>query len=188
MVFFWAPILSLIVPLSILISWKIVLSRLLKKAFSTLLLLGVKAVDSFNSEGPECPHSLSLSCKLTISKPKPPLSSKTLWNITLNQPTHTVVHAPSSNLFPESYLHQGCYKICFPNYPGFKLSKIVHPWKTRLLLTLVVKNLPANPGDKRDANSIPGSGRCPGGGHSNPLQCSCLENPHGQKSLVGYSP
>ena len=34
---------------------------------------------------------------------------------------------------------------------------------------LVVKNLPANIGDIRDAGSIPGSGRFPGGGHSNPL-------------------
>ena len=31
-------------------------------------------------------------------------------------------------------------------------------------------------------------GRSPGGGHGNTLQYSCLENPHGQKSLVGYSP
>ena len=30
---------------------------------------------------------------------------------------------------------------------------------------------------------IPGSGRSPGGGHGNPLQYSCLENPHGQRSL-----
>ena len=36
--------------------------------------------------------------------------------------------------------------------------------------------------------SIPGSGRSPGGGHSNPLQYSCLENPHGQRSLAGYTP
>ena len=36
--------------------------------------------------------------------------------------------------------------------------------------------------------SIPGLGRSPGGGHGNPLQYSCLENPHGQWSLVGYSP
>ena len=36
--------------------------------------------------------------------------------------------------------------------------------------------------------SVPGLGRSPGGGHGNPLQCSCLENPHGQRSLVGYSP
>ena len=36
--------------------------------------------------------------------------------------------------------------------------------------------------------SIPGSGRSPGEGNGNPLQCSCLENPHGQRSLAGYSP
>ena len=40
----------------------------------------------------------------------------------------------------------------------------------------VVKNLPANTGDIRDAGSIPRSGRSPGGGHGNPLQYSCLEN------------
>ena len=39
-----------------------------------------------------------------------------------------------------------------------------------------------------DLGSIPGLGRFPGGGHGNPLQYSCLENPHGQRSLVGYSP
>ena len=39
-----------------------------------------------------------------------------------------------------------------------------------------------------DLGSIPGSGRSPGGGHDNPLQYSCLENPHGLRSLVGYSP
>ena len=39
-----------------------------------------------------------------------------------------------------------------------------------------------------DLGSIPGLGRSPGGGHGNPLQYSCLENPHGQRSLVGYSP
>ena len=39
-----------------------------------------------------------------------------------------------------------------------------------------------------DLGSIPGLGRSPGRGHSNPLQCSCMENPHGQRSLVGYSP
>ena len=39
-----------------------------------------------------------------------------------------------------------------------------------------------------DLGLIPGLGRSPGGGHGNPLQCSCLENLHGQRSLVGYSP
>ena len=52
----------------------------------------------------------------------------------------------------------------------------------------MVKNLPANAGHLRDMGSIPGLGRSPGGGHGNPLQCSYLENPHGQRSLVGYSP
>ena len=42
---------------------------------------------------------------------------------------------------------------------------------------LVVKNLTANAGDIRDTDMIPGSGRSPGGGHGNPLQYSCLENP-----------
>ena len=39
-----------------------------------------------------------------------------------------------------------------------------------------------------DLGSIPGLGRYPGGGPGNPLQYSCLENPHGQRSLEGYSP
>ena len=56
------------------------------------------------------------------------------------------------------------------------------------LVALVVKNLPANAGDLRDVGSIPESGRSPGGGHGNPLQYSCLKNPHGQRSLVGYGP
>ena len=44
-------------------------------------------------------------------------------------------------------------------------------------VVLVVKNPPANAGDIRDAGSIPGLGRSPGGGHGNPFQYSCLENP-----------
>ena len=39
-----------------------------------------------------------------------------------------------------------------------------------------------------DLGSIPGLGRSLGGGHGNPLQYSCQENPHGQRSLTGYSP
>ena len=44
-------------------------------------------------------------------------------------------------------------------------------------VALAVKNLPANTGDVRDKGSMPWSGRSPGGGHGNPLQYSCLENP-----------
>ena len=49
------------------------------------------------------------------------------------------------------------------------------------LVAQTVKNPPT-------VGSIPGLGRSPGGGHGNPLQCSCLENSHEQSSLVGYSP
>ena len=43
-------------------------------------------------------------------------------------------------------------------------------------LSEMVKNLHANAGDIRDVYLIPGSGRSPGGGCGNPLQCSCLGN------------
>ena len=43
-------------------------------------------------------------------------------------------------------------------------------------MVLEIKNPSVNAGDIRDVGLIPGSGRSPGGGHSNPLQYSCLEN------------
>ena len=45
----------------------------------------------------------------------------------------------------------------------------------------VVKNLPANAGEM---SSIPGLGKSPGGGHGNPRQYYCLENPHGEAWLA----
>ena len=39
-----------------------------------------------------------------------------------------------------------------------------------------------------DLGSVPGSGKFPEEGNGNPLQYCCLENPHVQRSLVGYSP
>ena len=47
------------------------------------------------------------------------------------------------------------------------------------------KNLPANAGDM---GSVPWLERSPGEGNGNPLQYSCPEIPHGQRSLAGYSP
>ena len=59
---------------------------------------------------------------------------------------------------------------------SFYLSRgTLYPWVSQVVL--VIKNLLANAGDVRDEGSIPGSGRFPGGGPVNPLQCSCLENP-----------
>ena len=49
------------------------------------------------------------------------------------------------------------------------------PWASQV--ALVVKNPTANTGDVRDMGLIPALGRSPGGGHDNPLQYSCLENP-----------
>ena len=73
------------------------------------------------------------------------------------------------------------------------ILKLINPKNTGFYATLIltlnfptgsaVKNLPEG-----DLGSVPGLGRSPGGGHGNPLQYSCLENPHGQRSLVGYSP
>ena len=51
-------------------------------------------------------------------------------------------------------------------------------------MALVVKNLPAYAENIREADSIPRLERSSGGGHGNPLQDSCLENPHGQEPRV----
>ena len=51
----------------------------------------------------------------------------------------------------------------------------------------MIKNPPAMK-KTRNLGSIPGLGRSAGGGRGNPLQDSCLENPHGQRSLAGYGP
>ena len=60
-------------------------------------------------------------------------------------------------------------------------------------LSLSIQNFGGSVGKEstwnaRDLGLIPGLGRSSGGGHGNSLQYSCLENPHGQRSLAGYSP
>ena len=58
----------------------------------------------------------------------------------------------------------------------------------------VIKGFPGSSADKEsacnagDLGLIPGLERSPGGGHGHPLQYYCLENLHGQRSLVGYRP
>ena len=51
----------------------------------------------------------------------------------------------------------------------------------------MIKNPPAMQ-KIRNLGSIPGLGRSAGGGRGNPLQDSCVQNPHGQRSLAGYGP
>ena len=67
-----------------------------------------------------------------------------------------------------------------------KVTKIEHERVSQG--ALMVKNPPVNAGEVRDSGLIPGSRRFPGEEHSNPLQHSCLGNPHGQRSLAGDSP
>ena len=55
-------------------------------------------------------------------------------------------------------------------------------------MALVVKNLPDNIGDVRDLGSIPGLGRPPRGGNSNPFLVSLPRKSPGQRGLLGYSP
>ena len=53
-------------------------------------------------------------------------------------------------------------------------------------MPLVLKNHLPMQETIRDTGSIHGLGRSSGGGHGNPFQYSCLENPHGQRSLAAY--
>ena len=82
------------------------------------------------------------------------------------------------------YLH--CRGIWFNSW----VQKI--PWRKDRLPTPVFLGFPGSSGGKEstcnvgDLGLIHGLGRSPGGEHGNPLQYSCLENLHGQKSLAGY--
>ena len=68
------------------------------------------------------------------------------------------------------------------------------PWKRAWQPTPVFLVFPGGSDSKEstfnvgDLGSIPRLRRSPGGRHGNPLQDSCLENPHGQRSLAAYSP
>ena len=68
------------------------------------------------------------------------------------------------------------------------------PWRRHRLPTPVFISFPGSSAGKEathnagNLDSIPGFGRSPAGGHGNPPQYSCLENPHRQRSLVGYGP
>ena len=68
----------------------------------------------------------------------------------------------------------------FKTHVSNKTKQYFNPFKAyswASQVALVVKNSPANAGDVRYTGAVPASGRSPGGGHGNPLQHSCLENP-----------
>ena len=68
----------------------------------------------------------------------------------------------------------------------FLTINMYYLWDWASQLVLVVRNPPAKAGDVTDTGSTPELGRSPGEGHGNPLQYSCLEDPHGQRSLPSY--
>ena len=78
----------------------------------------------------------------------------------------------------------------FVRQPESGLCKLQHVGtKGASLEAQLVKSLPAMQQTwVQSLGSLPALARSPGGGHGNPLQYSGLENPHGQRSLAGYSP
>ena len=109
--------------------------------------------------------------------------------------TQVFSRVPAAQDRLKSYLcdaHPGkkCCLSVYGHSPGsiLILRCVVSRWYAYIWawqVALVVKNLSAKAGHVTDTGSIPGSGRSPGGGHGNPLQYPCLENPHGQRSLGG---
>ena len=84
---------------------------------------------------------------------------------------HYCFHLENSRLSPYTNLRgQGEQELMFLMLRSRNNLRASHT------VTLVVKNSPANAGD-RDADSILGSGRFPGGGHGNPARYYCLEDP-----------
>ena len=73
-----------------------------------------------------------------------------------------------------------CVSVCACIYLTVSLS--IHP-----LVFPGVSESKASTCNTGDLGLVPGLRRLPGGGHDNPLQYSCLENPYRQRSLVGYN-
>ena len=71
----------------------------------------------------------------------------------------------------------GVFLLIFFFFGGWGGSSVGHCLPRGFLIGLVVKNPTCNAGDPGDSGSIPGAERFPGGGHGNPLQYSCWENP-----------
>ena len=71
---------------------------------------------------------------------------------------------------------------------------LYHPLLLRLSIFPGIRGFHGGSGSKEstcnvgDLGLIPALGKSPGGEHGNPFEYSCLENPHGQRSLAGYSP
>ena len=107
----------------------------------------------------------------------------------LKKKTRLVMGFPSGISGREPICQCRRHKRC-----GFDPWVRMIPWRRDRLPTPASLGFPGGSAGKEsycnagDQSSVPGLGKSPGGGHANPLEYSCLENPHGQRSLVGYSP
>ena len=125
-------------------------------------------------------HSYSLIQPISTEPPDKPLKTKQDKNRPHDSLAQNwwvrIAHDHLNKIHPPSTANQTLQDL------AMRLSNLI-PYPLHLhyspatQVALEVKNLPANAGGVRDTSSIPGLGRSLGGGHSNPLQCSCLENP-----------
>ena len=76
-------------------------------------------------------------------------------------------------------------EVLLTKRPAEKYKELYHNGASLVAQIVEKKKSACNAGDP---GLIPGLERSPAGGHGNPLQYSCLENSHGQRSLAGYSP
>ena len=115
-------------------------------------------------------YNLQLDVKIKHSQIKMDWVESTFWASNVRIGSMSVSRALSS-LPSTRYLElmiKDCEYICIWLYRAV----VIWEWASQVVQWL--RNLPANRGD---SDSIPGSGRSPGEGNSNPLQYSCLKNP-----------
>ena len=101
-----------------------------------------------------------------------------MWTRTANLRTEELTYHRPSSAGKESSCIVGDPNLIpgSGRFPGEGIGyPIQYSWASLVTPTCNAENL----------DSVPGLGRSPGGGHNNPLQYSCLENTHGQKTLVG---
>ena len=139
------------------------------------------------------------------------LSDETPWTIACQAPLSREFFRPQYGVGCHC-LHQGIFPTQGPNRDLLHCRHIIYhlrlqcmrpwfsswvgkiSWKRDRLPTPVFSGFPGGPAGKEsacnvgDLGPIPGLGSFPGEGNSYPLQYSCLENPHGLRSLAGYSP
>ena len=117
----------------------------------------------------------------------PKIFAKFLVDKEFSHPTESHTH---THTYTHTYIHTHIYICSICIY----VCMYIQSHYTQICVYIYIWSFPGGSDCKKsvcnagDLGSIPGLRRSPGGRHGNPLQCSCLENPHGQRSLAGCSP